>query len=236
MNSPYGLPAECVGCHLRSDNFFCALSPKSLKAFNKIKHPAVFPGGAVIFVEGQAPHGILILCQGQAKLSTTSQDGKTLILRIAKPGDVLGLHASIRGKPYELTVETMQPSQLTFVNREDFLRFLKKYGDACLRAAQHISRDCQDAYNAVRSIGLSNSVSGRVAKCLLASATDGQVTNGIVRARLALTHEDIAQLTGTCRETIARTLLEFRKKELIELKGSTLIIHDKPALEQLVGA
>ena len=236
MNSPYGLPAECLTCHLRSDSFFCALSQESLKAFNQIKRGAVFPEGAVIFIEGQAPRGIFMLCQGQAKLSLTSSAGKTLILRIAKPGEVLGLDAVVTGKPYELTVETMLPSLLNFVNREDFLRFLKEHSDACLQAAQHIIRDCHDLYDVVRSIGLSHSISGRVAKFLLASATDGQATNGVVRANLALTHEDIAQLMGTCRETITRTLTEFRKMEIVELKGSTLIIHNKPALERLVAA
>jgi len=234
MNSPYGLPVECLTCHLRSDNFFCALSQESLKAFNQIKHPAVFPEGAVIFVEGQAPRGIFMLCQGQAKLSINSRNGKTFILRVARPGEVLGLHAIVTGRPYELTAETMQPSQLNFVNGEDFLQFLKEHSDACLRAAQHISRDCQDAYDVVRSVGMSQTVSRRVAKFLLASATDGRDTNGVVRAKLGLTHEDIAQLMGTSRETITRTLSDFKKKEIVELKGSTLIIHNKSALEQLV--
>ena len=128
----------------------------------------------------------------------------------------------------------MQPSQLNFVNGEDFLQFLKEHSDACLRAAQHISRDCQDAYDVVRSVGMSQTVSRRVAKFLLASATDGRDTNGVVRAKLGLTHEDIAQLMGTSRETITRTLSDFKKKEIVELKGSTLIIHNKSALEQLV--
>ncbi len=232
MNSPYDLPAECLTCHLRSDNFFCAaLSHESLEAFSQIKNSAVFPEGAVVFIEGQAPRGIFMLCQGQAKLSTTSRDGRALILRIARAGEILGLDAVVTGKPYEVTVETMQPCRLSFVGRKDFLRFIKEHGDAALRAAQQISRDCQDAYDVVRSIGLSHSVAGRVAKFLLASAAEGQVTNGVVCASLALTHEELAQLMGTSRETITRTLTEFRKKEIVELKGSTLIIHNKPALE-----
>ena len=123
MNSPYGLPCieSCLSCKLRSGNFFCALSQESLAAFNQIKYATVFPKCAVIFVEGQSPRGIFMLCQGQAKLSTTSRDGKTFILRIAKPGEVLGLHAVLTGKPYEVTAETMQPTQLNFVDREDFL-------------------------------------------------------------------------------------------------------------------
>ena len=130
----------------------------------------------------------------------------------------------------------MQPCRLNFVNREDFLRFLKEHNDACLHAAQQISRECRDAYEVVRSIGLSRSVSERVAGFLLASATDGGVMNGVVCARLALTHEEIAQLTGTSRETITRILSEFRKKDIAELKNSTLTIHNKLALEQLVAA
>jgi CRP/FNR family transcriptional regulator, cyclic AMP receptor protein len=236
MNSPYGLPAECLDCHLRSDDFFCALSQESLEAFNQIKRATVLPEGAVIFVEGQLPRGIFMLCQGQVKLSTTSREGKTLMVRIATAGEVLGLDAVVTGKPYVLTAETMQPSQLNFVSREDFLRFLNEHSDACLHAAQQISRDCQDAYHVARSIGLPHLVSGRVAEFLLASATDGQVTNGVVRARLAMTHTDIAQIIGTSRETITRILSEFRKKDIVELKGSTLIIRNKPALERLMAA
>ncbi len=238
MNSPYGLPCieSCSSCKLRSDDFFCALSEDSRKAFNLIKHAAVFPQGTVIFVEGQAPRGIFVLCQGQAKLSTTSREGKTFILRIARPGEVLGLHSTVTGTPYDLTAETMRPSQLDFVSREDFLRFLKVHGDACLRAAQNIGRDCQSAYDVVRSIGLSNSVSGRVAKFLLESAADGKVTNGVVSVGLSLTHEELSQLMGTSRESITRTLGDFRKKNLMELKGSTLTIQDRPALERLVRA
>jgi CRP/FNR family transcriptional regulator, cyclic AMP receptor protein len=238
MNSPYGLPCleSCLTCHLRSDNFFCALSKESLAAFNQIKHATVFPEGAVIFLEGQTARGIFMLCQGQAKLSTTTRDGKTFILRIAKAGEVLGLHAVVTGKPYDLTVETVQQSHLDFAGREDFLGFLKDHGDACLRAAQHIGRDYQDACDVVRSVGLSHTISERLAKFLLESSAEGQVTNGVVRARLALTHEDISQLIGTSRETITRTLTEFRKKDIVELEGSTLIIHNKPALEQLVAA
>ncbi|MBZ5658256.1 MAG: Crp/Fnr family transcriptional regulator [Acidobacteriia bacterium] len=166
----------------------------------------VFPERSVIFLEGQSSRGIFMLCDGQAKLLGTARDGETFIFRIAKPGEVLGLHAVVTGKPYEATAETMEPCRLNFVNRDNFLRFLKEHGDACLQAAQHISRECQDAYEVVRSIGLSRSVSGRVAKFLLTSATDGQVKKGVVCARLALTHEEIAQITGTSRETITRIL------------------------------
>jgi CRP/FNR family cyclic AMP-dependent transcriptional regulator len=227
---------SCLTCRLRSRNFFCDLSQESIEDFNKIKHAAVFPEHAVVLIEGQNPWGIFVLCQGRAKLSTTSREGRTLIVRIAEAGEILGLHAIITGGKYELTVETMQPCQLNFVGKEDMLHFLASHADASLRATQHLARDCSDAYGVVRSIGLSHSVSERFAKFLLETSSDGEVKNGTVYVRLAMTHEEISQLVGTSRETITRLLSDFRKNDLAEIKGSTLIIHNRPALVGMVRA
>ena len=86
MGSPYGfeLVENCVICKLRSDSFFCSLPKGALDAFDKIKYTASYPAGAVLFVEGQSPRGIYMLCKGRVKLSTTSAEGKTLILKIAE--------------------------------------------------------------------------------------------------------------------------------------------------------
>jgi CRP/FNR family transcriptional regulator len=83
---------------------------------------------------------------------------------------------------------------------------------------------------------LSHSVSERFARFLLESAAEGEVNRGTVRVRLALTHEEISQLIGTSRETITRLLSEFRKNETAELKGSMLIIRDRPALQNMLRA
>ncbi len=227
---------SCIGCRLRKRGFFCDLSPESIAAFDRIKHAAVFPEHAVVLAEGQKPCGIFILCQGRVKLSTTSREGKTLIVRIADAGEVLGLHAVMTGGPYELTVETMQPCQLNFVGRDDMLRFLNAHADACFHATEHLARDCSDSYGVVRTIGLSHSVSERFARFLLDTAADSRVSQGTVRVRLAMTHEEISQLVGTSRETITRLLSEFRRNDLAELKGSMLIIHNHPALKNLVRA
>jgi len=238
MNSPYGLPVveSCLICKLRHDSFFCDLPKASLAAFDKIKYPSAYPQGAVLFVEGQNPRGMYVVCSGRVKLSTTSRDGKTLILRIAEPGEVLGLHATVSGKPYELTAEALQASQLNFVRRDDFLHFLNEHGDACLKAAQHLSQNCQTAYDLISSLGLSHSVSEKMARLLLEWANDGDQTKEGIRIKMALTHEEIAQLIGTSRETVTRVLGDFRKQGVAELHGSTLWIRNKPALEKLVAS
>jgi len=238
MGSPYGLPIieNCLICNLRSERFFCDLPKTALAAFEKIKYSSAVPPGAVLFVEGQAPRGMYVVCRGRVKLSTTSRDGKTLILRIAEPGEVLGLHATVSGKPYELTAEALQASQLNFVKRDDFLHFLEQHGDACLRAAQHLSQNCQSAYEMIRSLGLSHSVTEKMARLLLEWSEQGENTKDGVRIKIALTHEEIAQLVGTSRETVTRVLSDFRKQQIAQLRGSTLLIRNQPALEKLVGA
>ena len=234
-SSPYGLPIidSCSACKLRSGNGFCALPPKSLQALNEIKHVSSYPEGALIFMEGQSARGVYILCQGRVKMMTTHSDGRTFILKIAEPGDVLGLHSVISGKPHEVTVETLQPAQLAFVRRDDFLRFIHDHATACLHAAEHLSRDCEAAYDVIRSIGLSHSASEKLARLLLQWADNGVVASGTIRIKLALTHEEIAQLIGCSRETVTRTLAEFKQKRVLELAGSTLVVRNKPALEQL---
>jgi CRP/FNR family transcriptional regulator len=238
MSTPYGLQIteNCVICKLRHTGFFCDLPKQSIEDLDKIKYASAFPPGAVLFVEGQAPRGVYVLCAGRVKLTTTSRDGKTLILRIAQAGEVLGLNSTVAGKPYELTAETLQPCQLDFVKRDDFLKFLQTHADACLHAAQHLSQDCQSAYEMIRSLGLSHSVSEKLARLLLEWATDGEETKEGIRIKIALTHEEIAQLIGTSRETVTRVLGEFREKEFAQLRGSTLLIRNKAALEKLVGA
>jgi CRP/FNR family transcriptional regulator, cyclic AMP receptor protein len=233
--SPYGLPIvdHCAGCKLQGTNFFCALSPESMRDLDAIKHTNSYPEGAMVFVEGQAARGVYLLCHGRAKLMTTNRDGKTLILKIAEPGEILGLHAVISGTEHECTVETLHPSQLAYVSREDFLKFLKGHSDACLHAAQHLSRDCQSAYDSIRSIGLSHSISEKLARLLLQWSVEGKEVDGTIRIKVALTHEEIAQLIGSSRETVTRALGEFKKRRVAELNGSTLLVRNRAALEGL---
>jgi len=216
MSSPYGLQLaeNCLICKLRHSGFFCELPKGSLEDLEKIKYASAYPQGAVLFLEGQPARGAYIVCSGRVKLSTASQDGKTLILRIAEPGEVLGLHATVSGKPYELTAETLQPCQLDFIKRDDFMRFLQNHAEACLNAAHHLSQNCQDAYEMIRSLGLSHSVSEKVARLLLEWANGGENTKDGIRIKVSLTHEEMAQLVGTSRETVTRVLGEFREKHL----------------------
>jgi CRP/FNR family transcriptional regulator, cyclic AMP receptor protein len=238
VTAPYGLEVidDCTICKLRSQRFFCDLPKDSLEAFDAIKFSTAYPGGAMLFTEGQASRGIFLLCKGRVKLSITASDGKALILKIAEPGEVLGLHATVSGKPYEMTAETLHPCQVNFVRREDFMKFLRDHGDACMQAAKHLSLSCQTAFEQIRSLGLSHSAREKLARVLLEwAATGGENTKEGTRVKVAMTHEEIAQMIGTSRETVTRILAEFRSKELAYIKGSSLMIRNRAGLAAMVG-
>src|SRR5438477_7711090 len=96
-HTPYNLETadNCASCRLRGQAFFCSLSPQNLEALAAISYPTVYPESSILFVEGQMPRGVFVLCRGRAKLSMVSAEGKTLILRVAEPGDILGLSACL---------------------------------------------------------------------------------------------------------------------------------------------
>ena len=234
MLSPYGLDIieSCLTCKTRTERLFCDLPGPALQAFEGIKYATAYPKGAVLFVEGQAPRGIFVLCKGRVKLSICATDGKTLIVKIAEPGEVLGLSASVSGKPYELTAETIDTCQVNFVKRDDFLHFLREYSEACFKVAEQLSEKYNTACHEVRSLGLSHSAGEKLAKLLLEwSSKNGESVKQEPRLKLALTHEEIAQMIGTSRETVTRLFADLKKRQIVQAKGSTLIIRNKGALK-----
>ncbi len=146
---------SCFSCELRPDRMFCDLPAEALQSFDGIKTVTLYPRGATLFNEGRQPRGIFLLCDGRAKLSICSENGKRLMLRIAGPGEVLGLSATLSGQPYELTAETLDACQVVFVKRKDLLKFLREHREACLQVVHLLSGDLHAAYERVRSIGLS---------------------------------------------------------------------------------
>jgi CRP/FNR family transcriptional regulator, cyclic AMP receptor protein len=228
------LVEDCLSCKLCSEGFFCHLPKPVMEAFQPLKFTLAFPAGATLFVEGQVCRGIYVLCRGRVKLSANSKDGQTLTLKVARPGEVLGLNAAISGILHETTAETGQPCQLNFVNRDDFLKFLTQHGEACMHAAMQVGRECQQAYQQLRSFTMS-SASQRVARLMLEWSHDDP---GMATARgikVALTHDEIGQIIGMSRETVTRTLATFRKRHIAELQGSTLLIQSMAAVHKLAG-
>ena len=226
---------KCLGCELRSANFFCNLSESSLQTFESLKITNAYPKGATLFMEGQPSNGIYMLCQGRVKLSTCSRDGKVIILRIAEAGEVLGLSATVSDSNYEATAEILEPCQVNFVRKDDFLRFLAQNTEACFSAIKQISHKYHTAYIQVRSFGLSHTAADKLAKLLLEWSKTNNNGNGSSHLKISYTHEEIAEMIGTSRETVTRILKDFKTRKLIDVKGLDLVIHDLKKLDATIG-
>jgi CRP/FNR family cyclic AMP-dependent transcriptional regulator len=238
MKTPYGLEIieNCLSCPLRRDRLFCDLAPAALAGLDAISSAATYPKGAILFVEGQEPRGIFVICNGRVKLSASSAGGKSLILRMVEAGEVIGLPGTISGKPYEATAEAQEPIQANFIPRKPFLEFLRAHGEVALRIAEMLSDIYYATYREVRCLGLSGSVEEKLARFLLDFAAGHASDKGQTRAALTLTHEEIAETIGSSRETVTRLFADFKRRGLVEVRGSTLVITDKARLLELVVA
>jgi CRP/FNR family transcriptional regulator len=233
--SPYGLHiiSSCLGCQLVKQRVFCQLSKPALTEMDSISSSSIFPKGSILFVEGQEPRGVFIICNGRLKLSTTSSQGKSIIVRTAKEGEVIGLPSTLSGKPYDLTAEALQPVQTNFIRREAFLQFLQHHSEAALRTAEILSDIYHNTLAEVRYLGLSASAAQKLARFLLDLLANEAPENGRTRSTLTLTHREIAETIGASRETVTRLFAQFKQKGWIEVHGSSVGLKDKAALENV---
>ena len=233
--APYGLDIidNCSECTHTAPGFFCGFSPSALQSLNDVSHKSILPAGAILFVEGQAPRGMFVLCSGKVNLSTTSREGKILILKTATAGEALGLSAAISGTGYESTAETATPCQLSFVDRNHYLELMQSQCEVGMHTAQSLSRDFQSAYRDIHDLVLTRSSAGKLARLLLSHLPAQDVEATETRIHSSMTHEEMAQRIGASRETVTRLLSNLKKKHLIRSDGPTLVIRDRPALEAL---
>jgi CRP/FNR family transcriptional regulator, cyclic AMP receptor protein len=223
----------CKTCELRSLRMFCNLDAEALAEFGSIGVQATLPKGTKIFQEDVPSSGVFVICTGQVKLSCSSKEGRTLILKIAMPGDVLGLGAVISGSRYEVTAETIEPTEIKNIRREDFLSFIQKHGEASLHAAKALSEEYKVAFFDARRLALSGSSAGRLAAVLLDWGRTASCGKPEMRFTMALTHEELANLVGSSRETVTRMLGRFKKEKLIQMRGASILILSPEKLEQL---
>jgi CRP/FNR family cyclic AMP-dependent transcriptional regulator len=225
----------CESCELKETGFLCHLSPAAAKEFESIKSPSFYPAGSNLFLENDQAEGIYLLCSGKVKLSVSSRGGKTLILQLARPGEVLGLSAAMSGIPYEVTAEALHPSKVAFIRRQDFLRFVNQFPEVYQAVIRQLNGQYARACEQLRTVGLSTSAHEKVARLFLNWSAEGTQASEVSQMKMALTHEQIAECVGSTRETITRTLSEFKHKHLVQLKGTTVTIPSRAALQAVCG-
>jgi CRP/FNR family transcriptional regulator len=175
---------------------------------------------------------VYILCEGRAKVSVASAEGKTLVLRIAEVGDLLGVNAVLMGKPAGATVETLERCRIDFVSREDFLKLLERDKRAYLGVAHALSEKLSGVMDHARLLLLSESAAEKLARLLVKWCDDhGKRTAHGIRINSDLTHEEIAQMICASRETVTRLLADFKRKQIVSLGDNAIFIRNRKALE-----
>ncbi|MEO8042835.1 MAG: Crp/Fnr family transcriptional regulator [Acidobacteriota bacterium] len=227
---------KCSECKEHPVIAFCNLPPAASAELQTLKSSYSYVRGSTLFMEGQPAKGVYLLCAGRVKLSTYSEDGRAIILRIAGVGEVLGLSAVVSGQPYEKTAEASDDCQVSFIKSRDFLDFVQKNHAAALNALRQLSSNYQKAHLQICSLGLSASVGDKLARLLLqwydASANGG----GPVHILRNYTHTDVAEMIGTSRETVTRLLKDFKDRGLITLSKTELCIPDRKRLRTAIGS
>lgn len=235
VNTSCGLEIteSCSGCAAVGRGFFCTFSELTLRAWDEVTHKSTLPEGAILFVEGQNPRGMFVICSGRVNLSTTSKEGKLLLLKTAEAGEAVGLSATISGLGYEVTAETATACQVSFIDRNHLLALMQTHSEFGMQSARCLSRGFHDAYRDIRDLMLSKTSAGKLARLLLSQSTPREVEGAEVRVSATMTHEEMAHRIGASRETVTRLLTDLKKKHLIRLDGPTLVIRDRTALEAL---
>jgi CRP/FNR family transcriptional regulator len=214
----------------------CESPISEARGLNNLKLTKHYPRGSVLFVEGERPRGVYVLCAGRAKVSIASAEGKTLVLRIAQPGELLGMNATLTGQPYGATVETLERCRIDFISREDILKLLDRDKKACLGVAHALSRKLSSAVEHTRLLFLSQSASEKLARLLVRWCDEhGKRTAQGIRIDSGLTHEEMAQMICASRETVTRVLGDFKRKQIVSLADNSIIVRNRKALELLAG-
>lgn len=223
-------------CAVRKSCFLCRMPAEIAKDLLFARISSVYKPRRTLFAENQASRGAFILCEGEAKLFITSSTGKTLILRIAEAGEILGITAALSGRPYIHTAETITPCHISFVRRDDLLRFVAAHPQALQPIVEQLTVNYEAACDQLRLVALASSASAKLARLLLEWHSYAEHANQTNVTPTHLTHEEIAEFIGASRETVTRTLNQFREHQLIRMDGSAVTVTDRAGLEAIVAA
>lgn len=228
--------AGCTACAARRPGWFCSLGSAVLADLELATTTISLVSQSSLFTEGDEARCVYIVCGGYLKLIAGRSSERRMIVRVAGPGTVLGLYAALSHGTYEVTAESLTPTQLRPVERERFLDFLRTHKEAQMHAVQCICQEYRFALQDVCRIALAESVACRLGRLLLelAQQIGAQSSAGLSSFPQLLTHEEMALMTCTTRETVTRTLGQFRKDRWISIEDSMVTIHHPEQLQSLV--
>jgi CRP/FNR family cyclic AMP-dependent transcriptional regulator len=210
-------------CRVGREAFF-NLPPETLSDLDAISSLVAYRNGDTVMRQGDPSHFVRILSTGRAKISTASQEGKVLLLNIASAGTILGLVSAVRQIKYETSAESYGPCVVSTIADDDFMEFLFRHRSASWQVTLMLADDNHELLVNARRVALSGTVAGNIAKLLLDWGATFTAGRGKNHFNMVLTHQEIAEMVGTTRETVTRTLASFRQHGWIRIHGASVEI------------
>lgn len=210
------------------------LSAEDLLELESIMSFVDYEAGDILFQEQEPLSRVFVVLAGDVRLSLQDIGGKRLTLRIASRGSVLGMSEAFSESLSEWSADILHPSRIASIKRNDFLGFAERHSEVYRLATMELIRTCSYTCRTLRILGLTDCVRKRLGGQLLAWAEKGTQTGDQSRYRLAMSHALIAEFIGTTRESVSRTLANFRRSGLVELRGSMATIPSMAALREYV--
>ena len=192
------------------------------------------PRGKVLFAEGEPGRGAFILRTGRAIVSISSSEGRMVILRIAQPGDVLGLNSVLRNAAYNTTVKTIEPCRTDFIPRKDLVDLSGRSQPAAQAMSQILSREVAELTERARSLLLPQSANAKLARLLLEWCEQSGTSNSPVgQINRRFTHEEIAHMICSSRETVTRLMASLNRRRIIGVTPDSILISDHEELQKI---
>jgi CRP/FNR family transcriptional regulator, cyclic AMP receptor protein len=212
---------------------FSDLNDDTLEQISKLGVRKSFGKESVVLFEHETGSALFVIVKGKVKVSRVSEDGKEVILTILGEADFFGEMAIIDGLSRSANVTAMEDSELFIIQRSEFLDLLQRHPDISIALIQELTQRLRAADMKIKSLSLKDA-EGKVATVILQLADDiGKIKQGTVEIEKLPFQHDLANMAGTSRETISRTLHSFAKKGLVELDGSKLRILDYEKFKEL---
>lgn len=225
---------DCTTCIVRHPGCFCHLPADALRELQSIGRSITLQKSEQLLHEGDAPDTVHLVCAGHIKLYTTSSEGRVLLLRLASPGDIIGLSSALRGSLQKLTAEALDACALKSIPRAQFLQFTERFRDVSRNAALSTAQEYETALLSARRLALSNTAAAKLAGLLVELAHLNRSKHlASVEIPMPLTHEELGSMCGLSRETVTRVLARFRVDGILDQSRGHLILHKLDALEEL---
>ena len=206
---------------------FAHLSEEEIKPIADVTRERAYPQNSVIVFEDDPGDAMYVVASGQVKVVLVGDDGREVILSVLGKGDFFGEMALIDDLPRSAHVIAMEDSKLIVLYRADFHRSLEQSPRVALGLLKALSRRLRRADDKIGGLVLLD-VPGRIARLLIELADQGD--GSIISRRI--THHIIAQMVGTTRETVSRTIKDLADRELIVVTRKTIEIKDRAGLEE----